>query len=346
MYHPRLKGSHYEMGLHYGEILRKGGQDFSSVLQLSPEQRGFGIACLSVCKTVVPELCQEIKGLAEGLGVSCEDLSVWLLTMYGHDDVHGCTCFCYTDSGNTYLARNSDMFPELKDTCESILYRPDKGYIFLGHSTSFIQIEDGINEHGLAAGINFLMSKTFKPGLNTGMIVRHVLESCRSVKEAIDTIGSLPIATTQNIILADRSGDMAVVESSPRKIAVRRPQNGEAWLVSANHFVSEEMQAEHANPEENWYRSCDRYTTVQTALASPTGKKDVAWAQELLGGKMGFICQYEKEMNFDTLWSALYDVSTLRIFRAEGNPSKTRFKADTRLAWGISKADPKPSYKK
>ena len=75
----------HEMGLHYGELLRKGGQDFSSVLQLSQEQRDFGIACLSVCETVVPELCQEIKGLAEGLMVSYEDLSVWLLTMYGHD---------------------------------------------------------------------------------------------------------------------------------------------------------------------------------------------------------------------------------------------------------------------
>lgn len=176
------------------------------------------------------------------------------------------------------------------------------------------------------------------------MIVRHVLESCRNVKEAVEMIGSLPIATTQNIILADRSGDMAVVESSPQKVTVRRPQRGDAWLVSANHFVSETMQAEHANPEENWYRSCDRYTTVQTALEFPAVKKDAAWAQNLLSGKMGFICQYQKEMNFDTLWSALYDVSALKVFCAEGNPSRTRFKEDTRLAWGISKAGRTPSH--
>ncbi|MPN52270.1 hypothetical protein SDC9_199926 [bioreactor metagenome] len=55
---------------------------------------------------------------------------------------------------------------------------------------------------------------------------------------------------------------------------------------------------------------------------------------------MGFICQYEKEMNFDTLWSALYDVSALKIYCAEGNPAKARFKEDTRLSWGISKAEP------
>ena len=337
MYHPRLKGSHYEMGLHYGELLRKGGQDFSSVLQLSQEQRDFGIACLSVCETVVPELCQEIKGLAEGLMVSYEDLSVWLLTMYGHGDVHGCTCFCYTDSGSTYLARNSDMFPELKDTCESILYRPDNGCIFLGHSTSFVQMEDGMNEHGLAVGINFLMSKTYQPGLNTGMIVRYVLENCRSVSDAVDRIGRLPIATTQNIILADLSGDMAVVESSPQMIVVRRAQSGKPWLVSANHFVSMAMQAEHANPEANWYRSCDRYDTVQAALVSPESNKDAVWAKMLLSGKMGFICQYDKEMNFDTLWSALYDVRALKIYCAEGNPSKVRFNEDIRLTWGISK---------
>ena len=42
-------------------------------------------------------------------------------------------------------------------------------------------------------------------------------------------------------------------------------------------------------------------------------------------------------MNFDTLWLAVYNVNTLEIYRAEGNPSKTKYKEDTRLAWGMKK---------
>lgn len=29
MYHPRLKGKHYDMGRHYGELLAKSGTDLS-----------------------------------------------------------------------------------------------------------------------------------------------------------------------------------------------------------------------------------------------------------------------------------------------------------------------------
>lgn len=337
MYHPRLKGTHHEMGFHYGELLRKSGQDFSTVIQISSEEREFGLACLPLCERAVPKLCQEIRGLANGLQLSYEDLAAWLLSMYGHGDLHGCTCFCYTEGGKTYLARNSDMFPELKATSESILYRPDDGYLFLGHSTSFIQMEDGINEYGFAAGMNFLMTKEYKPGLNTGLIVRHLLESCKTVQEALACIAALPIGTTQNILLADATGDMAVVEASPNQFAIRKPEPGTAYLVSANHFVSKTMQKEHANPEENWYRSRDRYATVQAAFDTVTEPKDAVWAQNLLAGKSGFLCQYEKKLNFDTLWSVLYDLNQMKVYCAEGNPSKTKFKEDTRLAWGMAK---------
>lgn len=33
MYHPRLKGKHYGMGRHYGELLAKSGTDLSSVMR-------------------------------------------------------------------------------------------------------------------------------------------------------------------------------------------------------------------------------------------------------------------------------------------------------------------------
>lgn len=38
MYHPRLKGSHYEIGKHYGELLYKTGEDLSSVIKLNKEK--------------------------------------------------------------------------------------------------------------------------------------------------------------------------------------------------------------------------------------------------------------------------------------------------------------------
>lgn len=46
MYHPRLKGTHYEMGEHYGNLLYKKGQDLSSVICLTEKQKLFGLLCM------------------------------------------------------------------------------------------------------------------------------------------------------------------------------------------------------------------------------------------------------------------------------------------------------------
>ncbi len=334
MYHPRLKGSHYDMGLHYGEIMASSGVDINEAISLTEEQRTFAKEALLVYEKYVPELLNEVKGLAEGAKVPFDNMFAWLSTMYGFGDMHGCTCFAFHENGKTILCRNSDMYPELKKTSESVLYRADGKYILLGNSTSFIQLEDGINEYGLAIGMNFLLTKKYKVGINTGFLIRAILENCKDTNEAIAFIKEVPVCSTQNIILADKSGDLAVVESSPERIHARRSKE---FVVSTNHFVSEEMKNEHANPEENWYHSLERYDTCQNALTQT--EKDKKFAFDLAGDKFGFVCKYEKKLNFDTLWSAVYNATTLEIYRAEGNPSKTKFKEDTRLAWGMKKAE-------
>jgi len=207
------------------------------------------------------------------------------LTMYGFGDVHGCTCFCIKANGEIIFGRNSDMFPKLKSTSESILYRPDNGYMFLGHSTAMITIEDGINEHGLAVGMNFLVTKCKRPGLNSGLLIRHILESCRTVEEGISVLQQLPISSTQNIIMIDKLGDMAVAECSPHMLIIRKPEGNNNFLVSSNHFVDDIMQNEHANPEANWYHSYDRYDAVFNALSQKQDEISANYAMAVLGGK-------------------------------------------------------------
>ena len=332
MYHPRLKGKYYEMGFHYGEILYKSGQNFNDYINLNEEQIEFGNNAIKLYEDILPDIMNEVKGLADGSKTDYFKMATWLITMYGFGNIKGCTCFAFNDNGKTILCRNSDMYPELKKTSESVLYMPENGYVFLGNTTSFVQIEDGMNEHGLAVGINFLLTKKYKIGINTGFLVRAILEKCRDTEGAIDFIKSIPLCSTQNIIIADKTGNLAVVESSPDKIFVRKSKD---FIVSANHFVSDEMNDEFLKIEENWYLTNDRYETCINSLKEEN--KGLDFAMDLASGKKGFVCQYSKKLNFDTLWSSIYDVNNLEIYRAEGNPSKTRFKEDTRLNWGISK---------
>lgn len=335
MYHPRLDGNHYEMGFHYGSILLKSGVSFEEIMKLTDEQIEFGKESLKICENVIPKICDEIRGLADGIEINYEMVAFWLLSMYCFGDEHGCTCLCFKAGDKVIFGRNGDMYPELMSTSESILYRPKEGNIFLGHSTTLISMEDGINEYGLAVGMTFLLPKKIKYGLNAGFLVRLILENCKNVKDAIGVLNTVPISSTQNIILADKSGEMAVVECSSEKVIVRRPEKN--YLVASNNFISSQMIGQHANPEENWYRSLDRYNTIDIALNKAEGKEAVLYAKEILSGKYGFVCQYEKKLAFDTLWSVVYDLSELNVYCAEGNPSRKKYKEDTRLKWGISK---------
>jgi len=57
----------------------------------------------------------------------------------------------------------------------------------------------------------------------------------------------------------------------------------------------------------------------------------VEYAINILSGKHGLMCQYDKTLNFDTIWSSVFDMTNNKIYRAEGNPLRTKFIEDKRL---------------
>ena len=49
-------------------------------------------------------------------------------------------------------------------------------------------------------------------------------------------------------------------------------------------------------------------------------------------GNKGFMCQYDKSLNFETVWSSIFDLDSFVIYRAEGNPRRCKFITDERLS--------------
>lgn len=211
------------------------------------------------------------------------------------------------------------------------MYLPQDKNAFIAHSTSMIAIEAGLNEHGLAAALTFLLPKSIKHGINGGFIVRLLLEECRTAKEAADLLRTLPISSSHNIVVADKNGNMFVAECTAEQLHIRYC---EKYTVATNHFISSEMER-YNNADINWYRTADTFQTLEAFLNC--SEMDFAKSKELIAGKYGFTCQYEKKLHFDTIWSAVYDLSDLYNEICEGNPSKSSFKWDNRLVWGIKK---------
>ena len=341
MYHPRFKGSHYEMGRKMGKIFKNNNAQFP--IKLDPFQSKHGRECGILLKKHFPEATEEIQGVTDTIGYDYELFTSWMMCMGSCLDidnencleVRGCTAFSFTHKNQIYHARDNDLPPFLKDISKSVYYKPQKGNSFILNTSSFINGEEGINNCGLVAAMTFVRPKLdeVKPGINSVFLVRYILEKCKTVDEGIRVLRELPIASSCNIILTDSRGKMVVVECNPLKVNIRYPEKSktnEKFIITVNHFTSKEMW-KHDASDRNVYFSGNRYQTVCNALLSIDCSDAVAYAKNILSGKHGFICQYDKQLNFDTIWSSVFDISNKKIYRAEGNPSRTKFKEDVRF---------------
>lgn len=341
MYHPRFKGKHYEMGLKFGNILKKANIEFP--IQLDEFQLNFGKKSGNILEKYFPEAAEEIKGITDVINIDNEIFTSWMMCMgccmYNLEDqnnieVRGCTAFCFEHNGQIFYGRDNDLPPFLKQGSKSICYQPENGNGFLLNTSSFINGEEGINEYGLTVAMTFVMPKLeeIKPGFNSVFIVRYLLEKCKSVDEGIQAIEKIPIASSCNILMVDTTGNMVVVECHPSKINIRIPENtkDKKFIVTVNHFVSDEMRDYDASSGKGEFFSYERYLTAYNALKNQEINDGVLFSKELLSGKYGFMCQYNKNSNFDTIWSSIFDLTNSEIYRAEGNPVRTKYKIDDR----------------
>jgi len=110
---------------------------------------------------------------------------------------------------------------------------------------------------------------------------------------------------------------------------------GDNYVVAPNHFITDEM-VKYNSLEENWYHTDNRFHSIDNCLRS-FETMDFKRCKEIISGKYGFVCQFEKSLHFDTIWSAVYNLKSLYNEICEGNPSKMGFKYDNRLDWGMKK---------
>ncbi|WP_317318173.1 C45 family peptidase [Longibaculum muris] len=330
MYHVRFKNNHYQAGYNFGQKLYQKQLLLENKIALfqTSKREAFMQACLPIYQKFYPEILEEIKGIADGLKLTHEDLYTFLLSMYCFEVENKCTCFAFHNGKETILARNSDFLVELEKTNMNCLYSLEHVYAFQGNTTAFVEMEDGMNEHGLAIGLTFIYPTIRKPGFNAGMIVRYLLEKCQTTKEAIDKLKSLPIASSQTLTIADRNGEVVVVECNPEQMAIIRPQHNESFVVTTNHFHASKLYPYNNFNIDNW-KSEERYQTAYHTLKTHTNYS-IDLARDILSGKYGFMCQYDRKTGADTVWSVIYCCQSKTIFRVEGNPSRKKFREDKR----------------
>lgn len=80
------------------------------------------------------------------------------------------------------------------------------------------------------------------------------------------------------------------------------------------------------------YDSRRRYRTVLDSFASRRIREDYQeTTRKLLRGDYRFLCQYDDQPDFETVWSSLFDLKSLEVWHTEGDPRKYPFLPDNRL---------------
>ena len=333
MYHPRLYGEFYDMGLKYGSLLYEKAN--FSLPKISSEKYDFGLESYKELQNFYPELMEEINGFAAGIKDKPEQVGAFLLSLGVFNTTGQCSVFAFKNKNAVVFGRNYDMLYQFKKFTESSLIAPKDKYAYISQSDVFIGRSDGINEKGLAVAVSFVNGTKIQPGISFHFIIRKVLEECESTKQAVDLILNTKVSSANNFLVADKTGNLAVVESCPQKAMVRKSKHDESFITITNQFQLNEMKKFDANGVE-WSKSKERYEGLERQLRG-LEKVDLNKAKEILSDKC--VCLDLKKEKFGTIWSVVSNLNALTIERSETKPKTTNFKPETRLDWWLNKRD-------
>lgn len=335
MNHLELKGTHRQAGLQWGERLLECNINLLDGIPfpITEERLEYAAACIPVYRTYYPEILEELNGLAEGQHCDQRLLEAALFSMYAIPPASHCSCFAMARDGEILFGRNSDFLTALEDQNTNVIYTlTDGAYSFTGNTTSFLQMEDGVNQAGLAIGLTSVHPCGRKPGFHAGLLVRYFLEKCRTVSEVWEKMELLPIGSAQTLTVADPSGDMAVIECNAVQKKMGRPTSqNHPFVCATNVFHLPGMEAKH--PEEDDWFAERRYQTMIKALEQRSHDPALDFAKNLLSGQYGFLCQYDRRTGKDTVWSVIYDLGRHQIYRSEANPRRTGYQEDLRFSF-------------
>ena len=263
-----------------------------------------------IIKSVHPQLLEEVKGFAQGLG---EDYIKFLVFTSNFGNERGCSEFFL----NGYLSRNYDDAPKSVEN-EFLLLNPEGSFTSIGASTGYVERLDGINEKGLAASLTFGAGYPAKVhGIGAAMFLRIILDKASSIDDALAIIGKTSYVTPNNVMIADASGKAIVIEASAGKYRVRKAEN--TILACANSYAHPEMKDQQRlkNPTTVW-----RENKMQNAASDLTSESKMI---NFLTSDFpeGVYEPYFKD-GLGTLWSVLYHPESRGIHIAIGEKDKGR----------------------
>lgn len=231
--------------------LSKAGTDLGDDDLLALAER-----CLPAHRRYAPGLYEEMESLAAGAGISAAEAVIvggytdFIDVVRAHSGtgsvVEECTSAIVPDhaaAGAGFLAQTWDMHASATEHVVMLRLAPATGPGALVFSTVGCVGQIGLNDAGIAVGINNLTAGDGRPGVTWPFVVRKALQQT-DIEAAIACVLEADLAGGHNFLFFDAEGNGAEIEAMPTAHHVRRL--GQDPLVHTNHCLASATRAVEA----------------------------------------------------------------------------------------------------
>lgn len=349
-----ISGSPYEMGYQHGKTYADAIHKFTEervALSSDPHWTGFNLpkarilelaeACIPAHEAYSPELTEELRGMADATNLSLAELII----MNGFTDFidvvyaegkkisapapmlpsDNCTAFLVPahrmESEQGFFGQTWDMHASATPFVRLVRGEPTNAPKFLTFTTAGCLGMIGMNEAGIAIGINNIMGGDGQIGVIWNFVVRKALMQ-DNLEDALKCVTDVPRAGAHNYLLMDKNGNGYNVEAMGQRHHTT-PLEADP-IVHTNHCVIPKThEVERQRPPASQAHSEHRYERAGELL-----NQDTLTADDLmeLTRDTEHICVTEKPpLHVETSGAAIMNPASGDFWAVWGKPTENEY---------------------
>lgn len=355
-----ISGAPFEMGRQHGaayaEAIRELTEDRLRLSSNSnwtgknlsrPDIVALGQACLPYHQAYAPELMEELGGLGEATGLGLAELVIlngftdFIDTVYAyqpqplvetpvpaHPGLDDCTAFIVnpdaTTEGQGFFGQTWDMHETATPYVILLKGQPAQGLKFLTLTITGCIGMIGLNEAGIAIGINNLVTADGQVGVTWPFVIRRVLAQ-DNLEEALACITTAQLAGGHNYMLADAKGRGYNVEAMARRYHVEEINSGA--VAHTNHcLIPRNIEVERERLPQSQASSTTRLSRGQALLSSGQITLADLFALTRDHGAANGICVHpEAPLFLESCGATIMRPATGEMWAVWGNPCQNEY---------------------
>ncbi len=322
-----LEGSYYDIGVLLGKQYKVYFSDYFSE-KYSKEQIDFAYECLNEVRQFFPEIMQEIDGIVDGGNIDYENLLVSDISARFQKN---CTIFAvpsnFTHDDTMFFARSLDWFQDTIPYNFIFKTYPNKKIPSLGFCDTIIGRLGGFNKAGVVISESNCIWGNFQPGLVSHLIIRWILDNCKTAQEAVNFLERIPHVIGNNYLVADKNNTIARIEAC--QVMKVTTYFKDEFVAIANHYFSSDF--DEITPRKPKH-STDRIDYLNEYMLKNKGIINLQKVQELQRTHEVELCPHVQEKYDDqilpltTCWAWIHEIGSSKIFLCDTSPCQGKYK--------------------